>query len=529
MAAVPTAVRRPDASPTSTSSSPRARPRASTRSAWPPADAVRHDPPAPRASARPPGCTAACSSPTATRRARPTRARPLPGARALVVGARSLPAGRPAARRRRRGPPAGWPATPGPTTTRRCAPALRRRRRAAAGRRAGGPWCVADDNALVDREAAYRAGLGWFGKNANLLLPGRGQLVRARLGRHRRARCRPTAEPVRRRLRRRAAAASTAARPAPSSRPAWSTPAAAWPGCCRPPGSFPRRAPGGARRPHLRLRRLPGGVPAQPRAADAAATRRRRRPSAEAVGRPCSTCSPPTTTSCSTATAAGTSPRRDPASCAATRWWCSATSATAADPGAVAALAAATSADADPMLRAHAVWAARRLGPRPTCSTRSADDPDVAPSSRRADARPVPRVKHLLVTNDFPPKVGGIQSYLWELWRRLPPDDVRRAHHARTTAPRRSTPRSRSGSCARREPVLLPHPVAGAPHRRAWPPRSAPSWSCSTRRCRSGCSGPRLRPAVRRGAARRRGHGPGPAARAAAPLLGRVLRGRAES
>lgn len=29
---------------------------------------------------------------------------------------------------------------------------------------------------------------------------------------------------------------------------------------------------------------------------------------------------------------------------------------------------------------------------------------------------------HLLVTNDFPPKLGGIQSYLWELWRRLPPD-----------------------------------------------------------------------------------------------------------
>lgn len=30
---------------------------------------------------------------------------------------------------------------------------------------------------------------------------------------------------------------------------------------------------------------------------------------------------------------------------------------------------------------------------------------------------------HVLVTNDFPPKVGGIQSYLWELWRRLPPED----------------------------------------------------------------------------------------------------------
>lgn len=32
--------------------------------------------------------------------------------------------------------------------------------------------------------------------------------------------------------------------------------------------------------------------------------------------------------------------------------------------------------------------------------------------------------RHLLVTNDFPPKVGGIQTYLWELWRRLPPSDV---------------------------------------------------------------------------------------------------------
>jgi phosphatidyl-myo-inositol dimannoside synthase len=30
------------------------------------------------------------------------------------------------------------------------------------------------------------------------------------------------------------------------------------------------------------------------------------------------------------------------------------------------------------------------------------------------------RAKHLLVTNDFPPKIGGIQSYLWELWRRFP-------------------------------------------------------------------------------------------------------------
>jgi phosphatidylinositol alpha-1,6-mannosyltransferase len=33
-------------------------------------------------------------------------------------------------------------------------------------------------------------------------------------------------------------------------------------------------------------------------------------------------------------------------------------------------------------------------------------------------------VPHLLVTNDFPPKIGGIQSYLYELWRRLPPDET---------------------------------------------------------------------------------------------------------
>lgn len=33
-------------------------------------------------------------------------------------------------------------------------------------------------------------------------------------------------------------------------------------------------------------------------------------------------------------------------------------------------------------------------------------------------------MRHLLVTNDFPPKLGGIQSYLYELWRRLDPSDT---------------------------------------------------------------------------------------------------------
>jgi epoxyqueuosine reductase len=36
---------------------------------------------------------------------------------------------------------------------------------------------VADQNHLVDREAAWLAGLGWFGKNANILVPGYGSWV----------------------------------------------------------------------------------------------------------------------------------------------------------------------------------------------------------------------------------------------------------------------------------------------------------------------------------------------------------------
>jgi epoxyqueuosine reductase len=55
--------------------------------------------------------------------------------------------------------------------------ALRDALRAVAVRLHGDGWravVLADDNGLVDREAAHRAGLGWYGKNANVLLPGRG-------------------------------------------------------------------------------------------------------------------------------------------------------------------------------------------------------------------------------------------------------------------------------------------------------------------------------------------------------------------
>ena len=65
--------------------------------------------------------------------------------------------------------------------------------------------------------------------------------------------------------------------------------------------------------------------------------------------------------------------------------------------------------------------------------------------------------RHLLVTNDFPPKIGGIQSYLWELWRRLPPDDVivlTTPHGDDDLFDRRQPFRIERT----REPVLLPHP-----------------------------------------------------------------------
>lgn len=67
-------------------------------------------------------------------------------------------------------------------------------------------------------------------------------------------------------------------------------------------------------------------------------------------------------------------------------------------------------------------------------------------------------VRHLLVTNDFPPKVGGIQSYLWELWRRLPPDDV--VVHTTPYAGAEEFDAAQAFTVVRsREPWLLPQPV----------------------------------------------------------------------
>jgi epoxyqueuosine reductase len=92
------------------------------------------------------------------------------GARAIVVGARRYRSVPDAERPRRE--PVGRVARYAWEDS--YAPVRRALGAVAAHLRAAGHEArvLVDDNALVDREVAYRAGLGWFGKNANLLLPG---------------------------------------------------------------------------------------------------------------------------------------------------------------------------------------------------------------------------------------------------------------------------------------------------------------------------------------------------------------------
>jgi epoxyqueuosine reductase len=93
----------------------------------------------------------------------------------LVVGARAYPAAEP-------------PAPPGPRPWARVARyaatdhygTLRDGLEAMAGHLRADGWAarvVLDDNALVDRAAAQRAGIGWFGKNANILVEGLGSSI----------------------------------------------------------------------------------------------------------------------------------------------------------------------------------------------------------------------------------------------------------------------------------------------------------------------------------------------------------------
>jgi len=103
-------------------------------------------------------------------------ARLLPGARSLVVGAWGY-------RREESSPPARGHRGGRPTGTvaryarRDHYASLRDALAPVADRLRRDGWrarVVADDNGLVDRAAAHRAGLGWFGKNTLLLLPGLG-------------------------------------------------------------------------------------------------------------------------------------------------------------------------------------------------------------------------------------------------------------------------------------------------------------------------------------------------------------------
>ena len=216
---------------------------------------------------------------------------------------------------------------------------------------------VVDDNALVDRAAAHRAGLGWYGKNTLLLLPGLGSwFVLGSV-----VTDAPLADPAApRRPGRRLRDLPPLSGRLPDRGPGG-------PGRARRPPvpglagagarALPRGAPRRARRPHLRLRRLPGGLPAQP-AGDAVA---RRRPPAEAgAGRTVDLLDllEATDAELLAGTGAGTSPSATPATCAATPWWPWATSATARDPATEAALRRWLATD-DPLLAEHARWAAR--------------------------------------------------------------------------------------------------------------------------------------------------------------------------
>jgi len=96
--------------------------------------------------------------------------RAVEGARAVLVGARSYYVDQPTA------PPGAQGRVARYAWTDHYAP-LREGLRTVARQLRRDGWravAFADDNSIVDREVAYRAGIGWFGKNANILLPGAG-------------------------------------------------------------------------------------------------------------------------------------------------------------------------------------------------------------------------------------------------------------------------------------------------------------------------------------------------------------------
>ena len=439
--------------------------------------------------ARRTGCTAGCSSPTDSRAVHRSGA-PRPR-RGVARGRRPLvpPSGAPAARR---GRPAGSPATPGATTTRdlragldAVAGALRSRRLAGAGRRR---------RQRPRRPGGRRAGRPRLVRQEHQPpAPGPGVVVRARLRGHRR---RPAGGRGR---------SPTGAGRAAGAIDGCPTGAIVAPGVIdarrclawlvQAPGDLPAGAPGRPRRPHLRLRRLPGRVPPNrvpaPAPARSPPSRDRRRGSTlvALLERPTTTCWRPLRSLVHP-------PARARGTCAATPSSCSATSATGATPRPTRCSGAA-SPTTTPLRPSHAVWAARRLG---------RDDLCARPGGRRRPVRGRARWRRtrrsaVKRTSSSPttsrPSSGGIQSYLWELWRRLPPETFT----VLTTPARGARPRFDAEQAFRVVRIAASRcccrtrgwPAASTPP----PRRSAPSSSCSTRPSRSALVGRHLRPALR--------------------------------
>ena len=123
-------------------------------------------------------------------------------------------------------------------------------------------------------------------------------------------------------------------------------------------GVVPARAPGRARRPHLRLRRVPGGVPAEPAGARCAA------PTGDeaAVGRPRDAPRPRRRRRARAGADRWYIPRRDVRYVRRNALVVLGNVGDGRDPAVARPARRATSAHDDPLLRGHAVWAARRLG-----------------------------------------------------------------------------------------------------------------------------------------------------------------------
>jgi epoxyqueuosine reductase len=94
----------------------------------------------------------------------------LPSARSIVVGARRYSAATPPAPPGAQGRVARYVRRDAYEDLRRGLGAIAERLRSAGCRGV----VLADENHLVDRGVAHRAGIGWYGKSSNLLLPGRG-------------------------------------------------------------------------------------------------------------------------------------------------------------------------------------------------------------------------------------------------------------------------------------------------------------------------------------------------------------------